>query len=94
MSALPLSVAFDATQELRDTSLLRKCWSKPLVDGCAWDRLGDGKTALLGKSAAGTLVGCHGEAHDVVDTVMWLLRAGFVSGETIHVEGGACHKTA
>ncbi|MGW1595058.1 SDR family NAD(P)-dependent oxidoreductase [Streptomyces sp. NPDC002343] len=68
--------------------------SPGVVDSGAWDRLGDGKTALLGKSAAGTLVGRHGEAHDVVDTVMWLLRAGFVSGETIHIEGGARHKTA
>jgi len=48
---------------------------------------------LLSKSADGTFVERHGEADDVVDAVMWLLRAGFVSGETIHVEGGARHKS-
>ncbi|MFE5342220.1 SDR family NAD(P)-dependent oxidoreductase [Isoptericola sp. NPDC056578] len=66
--------------------------SPGVVDSGAWDRLGAGKAALLGRSAAGTLVGRHGEPDDVVDAVMWLLRAGFVSGETIHVEGGARHK--
>jgi NAD(P)-dependent dehydrogenase (short-subunit alcohol dehydrogenase family) len=68
--------------------------SPGVVDSGAWDRLGDKKAALLSKSAAGTLVGRHGETDDVVDTVMWLLRAGFISGETIHVEGGARHKSA
>ncbi|GAA2134154.1 SDR family oxidoreductase [Streptomyces synnematoformans] len=68
--------------------------SPGVVDSGAWDRLGDKKTALLRKSAAGTLAGRHGETDDVVDAVMWLLRAGFVSGETIHVEGGARHTSA
>ncbi|MEW2165932.1 SDR family oxidoreductase [Streptomyces sp. NPDC007084] len=68
--------------------------SPGVVDSGAWDRLGDKKSALLSKSAAGTLVGRHGESEDVVDAVMWLLRAGFVSGETIHVEGGARNRVA
>lgn len=68
--------------------------SPGVVDSGAWDRLGDKKAALLSKSAAGTLVGRHGETDDVVDAVMWLLSAGFVSGETIHIEGGARHKVA
>jgi hypothetical protein len=38
-------------------------------------------------------VGRYGKVDDVVDTVMWLLRAGFISAETIHLEGGARHKT-
>jgi len=68
--------------------------SPGVVDSGTWDRLGDGKAALLSKSGAGTLVGRHGEIEDVVDTVRWLLRAGFITGETIHLEGGARHKTA
>ncbi|MFE1292378.1 SDR family oxidoreductase [Streptomyces sp. NPDC058751] len=68
--------------------------SPGVVDSGAWDRLGEKKTALLSKSADGTFVKRHGEAGDVVDTVMWLLGAGFVSGETIHIEGGARHKSA
>jgi NAD(P)-dependent dehydrogenase (short-subunit alcohol dehydrogenase family) len=67
--------------------------SPGVVDSGTWDRLGDGKAGLLSKSATGTLVGRYGESDDVVDTVMWLLRAGFISGETVHLEGGARHKT-
>ena len=67
--------------------------SPGVVDSGAWDRLGDAKAGLLSRSASGTLVGRHGEPDDVVDAVMWLLRAGFVSGETIPLEGGARHKT-
>ncbi|MFC8799017.1 SDR family oxidoreductase [Promicromonospora sp. NPDC057138] len=68
--------------------------SPGVIDSGAWDRLGEGKAGVLGKSAAGTLVGRHGESDDVVDAVMWLLRAGFISGETVHLEGGARHKTS
>jgi NAD(P)-dependent dehydrogenase (short-subunit alcohol dehydrogenase family) len=68
--------------------------SPGVVDSGAWDRLGDAKAALLSRSAATTLVGRHGAPDDVVDAVMWLLRAGFVSGETIHLEGGARHRAA
>jgi NAD(P)-dependent dehydrogenase (short-subunit alcohol dehydrogenase family) len=68
--------------------------SPGVVDSGAWDRLGDAKATLLSRSAATTLVGRHGEPDDVVDAVMWLLRAGFVSGETIHLEGGARHRAA
>ncbi|MET7280971.1 SDR family oxidoreductase [Kribbella sp. NPDC005582] len=68
--------------------------SPGVIDSGAWDRLGDKKAALLNKSAAGTFVGRHGESEDIVDAVMWLLRAGFITGETIHLEGGARHKTA
>ncbi|MEV5959535.1 SDR family oxidoreductase [Streptomyces sp. NPDC051987] len=69
--------------------------SPGVVDSGAWDRLGEGKkAALLDKSAQTALVGRHGESEDVVEAVMWLLRAGFVSGETIHVEGGARHRSA
>lgn len=68
--------------------------SPGVIDSGAWDRLGDQKAGLLSRSAAGTLAGRHGEPEDVVEAVLWLLRAGFVSGETIHVEGGARHRTA
>jgi NAD(P)-dependent dehydrogenase (short-subunit alcohol dehydrogenase family) len=68
--------------------------SPGVVDSGAWDRLGDGKAGLLSRSAAGTLVGRYGEAGDVVEAVMWLLRAGFISGETVHLEGGARHKSS
>lgn len=68
--------------------------SPGVVDSGAWDRLGEDKARVLARGAAGTLVGRHGEPDDVVDTVMWLLRAGFISGETVHLEGGARHKVS
>ncbi|EGJ74213.1 PlaZ [Streptomyces sp. Tu6071] len=66
--------------------------SPGVVDSGAWDRLGEKRAAVLSGSAAKTLAGRHGESEDIVDAVMWLLGAGFVSGETIHVEGGSRHK--
>jgi len=63
--------------------------SPGIVDSGSWDRLGNGKDAFLAGAADGTLVGRTGTNDDVTDAVVWLLGAGFVSGETIHVEGGA-----
>ena len=39
--------------------------------------------------AGGLPVQRVGATTDIVDAVQWLLTAGFVSGETLHVEGGA-----
>lgn len=66
--------------------------SPGIVDSGAWDRLGDaGKAALLEGAAAGSLVGRHGHLEDIADAALWLLGAGYVSGELIHAEGGARH---
>lgn len=66
--------------------------SPGIVDSGTWDGLGaDGKRSLLEQAAASTLVGRTGVSADVADAAVWLLGAGFVSGETIHVEGGARH---
>lgn len=62
--------------------------SPGIVDSGAWDAKGVAKSQFLQAAADRTLVGHTGELGDVVDTVMWLLSAGFVTGETIHVEGG------
>jgi NAD(P)-dependent dehydrogenase (short-subunit alcohol dehydrogenase family) len=61
-----------------------------IVDSGAWDPLGEqGKAELLARAANGTLVGRHGEPSDIADAALWLLSAGFVTGEVIHVDGGA-----
>ncbi|CAL8971679.1 3-oxoacyl-[acyl-carrier-protein] reductase FabG [Cellulomonas sp. T2.31MG-18] len=66
--------------------------SPGIVDSGTWDELGpDGKRGLLEAAAASNLAGRAGTSDDVVEAVLWLLGAGFVSGETIHVEGGARH---
>lgn len=64
-----------------------------IVDSGTWDRLGDErKQALLTRAAGDSLVGRHGELGDVAGTALWLLAAGYVTGETVHVDGGARHR--
>ena len=67
--------------------------SPGIVDSGAWDRLGEpGKAELSARAANGTLVGRHGEPADIDDAALWLLSAGYVTGELIHVDGGARHR--
>jgi NAD(P)-dependent dehydrogenase (short-subunit alcohol dehydrogenase family) len=67
--------------------------SPGIIDSGAWDQLGEqGKAELLARAASGTLVGRHGEPADIADAALWLLSAGFVTGELIHVDGGTRHR--
>ncbi|GAA4397869.1 SDR family oxidoreductase [Tsukamurella soli] len=64
-----------------------------IVDSGTWDRLGDErKAALLQGAAESGLVGRHGTVDDIADAALWLLGAGYVTGELIHVDGGARHR--
>ncbi|WP_460708265.1 SDR family oxidoreductase [Myceligenerans halotolerans] len=64
-----------------------------ITDSGAWDALPDERrTALLGNAATGSLLGRVGSLDDVADTALWLLGAGWVTGETIHVDGGTRHR--
>jgi NAD(P)-dependent dehydrogenase (short-subunit alcohol dehydrogenase family) len=64
-----------------------------IVDSGTWDGLGDErKAALLGRGAVGSLVGRHGALDDVTDAALWLLGAGYVTGELIHIDGGTRHR--
>ena len=66
--------------------------SPGIIDSGTWDELGAAtKREVLAAAAATNLAGRAGEPQDIVEAVIWLLGAGFVSGETIHVEGGARH---
>nr|WP_245597188.1 SDR family oxidoreductase [Jiangella gansuensis] len=58
------------------------------IDSGLWDGKGEQKAEFLRAAAARTLVGRSGTLDDVADTALWLMTAGFVSGETIHIEGG------
>lgn len=64
-----------------------------ITDSGAWDQLPDERRRTLYDSAAAiSLAGRVGTLEDVTDTVLWVLRAGWVTGETIHVDGGARHR--
>lgn len=87
------AVSFLASHLAKELAPIRvNAISPGIVDSGTWDGLGpDGKRGLLEAAAASNLAGRAGTSADVVDAVLWLLGAGFVSGETIHVEGGARH---
>lgn len=66
--------------------------SPGIIDSGSWDGMGEqAKREFLDGAAQGALVGRTGVNTDIADAVLCLLSAGFVSGETIHVEGGARH---
>ncbi|BCJ38383.1 short-chain dehydrogenase [Actinocatenispora thailandica] len=62
--------------------------SPGIVDSGAWDAKGEAKPGFLATAAQRTLVGRTGTVADVTDAVLWLLQADFLTGETIHLEGG------
>lgn len=85
------AVAFLATHLAKELAPVRvNAVSPGIIDSGTWDRLGaEAKQRLLDNAGASTLVGRTGLSDDIVSAVTWLMGSGFVSGETIHVEGGA-----
>lgn len=64
-----------------------------ITDSGAWDGLPDDRRrALYGRAAESSLAGRVGTLADVTDAVLWLLGAGWVTGETVHVDGGSRHR--
>ena len=83
------AVAFTALHLARELAPIRvNALSPGVIDSGSWDGLDD-KQAFLDGAAASTLVGRYGQSQDITDAVTWLLGAGFVTGETLHGEGGA-----
>ncbi|MFJ4234243.1 SDR family oxidoreductase [Cellulosimicrobium cellulans] len=87
------AVSFLATHLARELAPIRvNAISPGIVDSGTWDALGDeARKQLLADAAKSNLAGRAGTREDIADAALWLLGAGFVSGETIHVEGGARH---
>lgn len=85
------AVAFLASQLAKELAPIRvNAISPGITDSGTWNALGEqAKKELLKSASASSLVGRAGIADDIADAAIWLLGAGFVSGETIHVEGGA-----
>ncbi len=85
------AVSFAVNHLARELAPIRvNAISPGIIDSGTWDGLPDADRRALFDSVAETNpVGRVGAVDDVVDATAWLLTAGFVSGETIHVEGGA-----
>lgn len=64
--------------------------SPGIIDSGSWDAMGDNaKHEFLEDSGRATLVGRVGRNDDITRAALWLLEGSFVTGETIHVDGGA-----
>jgi NAD(P)-dependent dehydrogenase (short-subunit alcohol dehydrogenase family) len=64
-----------------------------ITDSGTWDQLpNERRRALYDSAAAASLAGRVGTLEDVTDTALWLLSAGWVTGEMVHVDGGARHR--
>ncbi|MCL2393189.1 MAG: SDR family oxidoreductase [Acidimicrobiaceae bacterium] len=87
------AVSFLASHLAKELAPIRvNAISPGIIDSGTWDALGtDAKRGLLDDAAASNLAGRVGTSDDIADVAVLLLGAGFVSGETIHVEGGARH---
>lgn len=85
------AVSFAASHLAKELAPVRvNAISPGIIDSGSWDGLGDeAKQSLLEGAAQATMVGRHGKNSDIADAVIWLLTAGYVTGETIHVDGGA-----
>lgn len=85
------AVAFLATHLAKELAPIRvNAISPGIIDSGTWDTLGrEAKQGFFDDVAASNPVGRAGTSSDIADAAMWVLGAGFVTGETIHVEGGA-----
>ena len=85
------AVAFAVSQLAKELAPVRvNAVSPDIIDRGAYDAMpADERCAFLDDAAARTLTGHVGHTEHIVDAVIWLLTASFVSNETIHVDGGA-----
>ncbi|MGO1949638.1 MAG: SDR family oxidoreductase [Mycobacteriaceae bacterium] len=87
------AVSFAVTHLAKELSPVRvNAISPGVIDSGSWDSMGDeAKHDFLQGAAEATFVGRSGTNSDIAEGAVWLMGAGFVSGETIHIEGGARH---
>lgn len=85
------AVAFAVSQLAKELAPVRvNAVSPGIIDSGTYDAMPAAeREAFFAGVAEGNLAGRVGSTEDIVDAVAWLWGAGFVSGETIHVEGGA-----
>jgi NAD(P)-dependent dehydrogenase (short-subunit alcohol dehydrogenase family) len=63
--------------------------SPGLIDTPTWDGMTEAdRTAMYAKSAAAVPVGRVGRAQEVAEAFVFLMTNGFITGATLHIEGG------
>lgn len=85
------AVQFTASSLAKELAPIRvNAISPGIIDSGAWDAMPvEQRQSFFAQSSDGALAGRVGTLTDIVDAAMWLFTAGFVTGETVHVEGGA-----
>ena len=84
------AVSTAASQLAKELAPLRvNAISPGIIDSGSYDVMSPkAKREFLDRSAKHSLVGRVGTNKDIADTVLWLLTANYVTGETVHVDGG------
>ncbi len=83
------AVAFAAQHLAAELAPVRvNAISPGIIDSGLWDSHGAQKAAFLDRASARTLVGTTGTVQDVVDAVLWIMTASFLTGETVRLDGG------
>lgn len=87
------AVSFLASHLAKELAPLRvNAISPGVTDSGTWDGLdAASRGAMYEQAAESSLAGRVGAPQDVADAAIWLLTAPYVSGETVHVDGGARH---
>ena len=85
------ALAFAVSHLAKELAPLRvNAISPGIIDSGMWDSMDDpGRRAFFADVAGQLPAGRVGTPADIVDAVRWLLGAEFITGETIHIEGGA-----
>lgn len=87
------AVSFLASHLAKELAPLRvNAISPGITDSGTWDGLDEGdRKGMYEGAAAASLAGRVGTADDIAAAAIWVLGASYVSGETIHVDGGSRH---
>lgn len=85
------AVAFAVSHLAKELAPVRvNAVSPGIIDSGSHDAMPEAqRDAFFEQVARGNLAGRVGRTEDIVEAIVWLWGASFVSGETIHVEGGA-----
>lgn len=87
------AVSFLASHLAKELAPLRvNAISPGIIDSGTWDGLDEqSRRGMYDGAAQGSLAGRIGTVEDIADAALWLLANSYVSGETIHVDGGSRH---